>query len=340
VVSFNGDPLSKRGYQLQKSTLKGTDLFGNPTLLKEISVNVYHDEREIPNKWLYHSFLFIPVNAIDEVSGLLIGKRGESGWHREIHFVDLRDTQTANKLALGWLNLFGGQLHQKLYFYLLGVNYHNLEKKVWANRTTRNFKIYNRFFQIGLYGAIKWFFLNPRSGFGKVTIDKLFSDSKSRTTQDKFHTQPIEEVEAKALYKGENIVFSCNRIVEIDSDHEKESNYSVASHLIQFVDIVSGSFSQLFDATSSHEGKCECGKKLLSCGLPNDLMGYDSKQFQSPYYKRYAVSFFPKAKLSETEIMSGECAKNLFYYSRALASANENQGELVLQTIRRDILKK
>jgi len=304
------------------------DLFGNITVPKEITVNVYHDEREIQSRWLYHSFLFVPTCNEKEVLDLLMEKRKLSKWNKEIHFVDLKDTVTANQLALGWVELFGAQFWRKVYLYFLGVNYQNLEKTVWEKKATRDFKIYNRFFQIGLYGAIKWLFINSMSGFEKVAINNIFSDSKSRTPQDKFHTQPIQEVEGKALYKGENIVFSCNRIVEIDSDHENESDFPDASHLVQFVDIISGTLSQIYDATSTHLGKHGCAKKLLSYGLPECVTKYDSAYFQGPYCKRYAVSFFPKEKLSRDMISSGRSLGNMFYYSRDMVFVRTRQVEL------------
>ena len=59
-----------------------TDLFGNPVPIKQIECNVYHDEREIPRKWLYHGFLFVPVDRQDNVLNDLAKERQALGKKR------------------------------------------------------------------------------------------------------------------------------------------------------------------------------------------------------------------------------------------------------------------
>ncbi|MGQ9801692.1 MAG: hypothetical protein ACUVRL_08525 [Candidatus Saccharicenans sp.] len=130
------------------------DLFNNSLEPKEMICNIYHDEREIPAKWLYHGFLFMPLDCEDLVFKSLIEKREETTWQKEIHFADLKKTRKMNELATRWINLFCCSHHKLIYFYLLGIDYTNLEKKLWYDRATRDYKIYNRFFQIGIYGAI------------------------------------------------------------------------------------------------------------------------------------------------------------------------------------------
>ena len=266
---------------------------------------------------------------MDEVFNLLMQKRKQSKWHKEIHFVDLRMTTTSNDLATRWIDVFSTALYEKIYFYFLGINYQNLEKRVWENKSTRDFKIYNRFFQIGLYGCLKWFFLNPKIGYQVVTIDNIFSDAKPRSTNDRFHSQSIEEIEFTTSSKQEHINFNCRTITEINSDHEKEPRYPKASHFIQFVDIVSGSLSQIFDFTSVHEGKCLCAKKLFSYDLPSEVLRYDDQHFRSSYYKKFAVSFFPKRKLSKENILSEGYRENLFYTYRKLECPKVPQIELL-----------
>lgn len=304
-----------------------TDLFGNSVPIKQIECNVYHDEREIPSKWLYHGFLFVPVDSQVSILNDLARERKESGWEKEIHFSNLDKTRTMNNLAIRWVELFCSSHYRSIYFYLLGVDYSKLAKDLWENRKTRDFKIYNRFFQIGLYGAIKWFFLNPTAGFQKVVIKGLFSDAKSRTQQDRFHSKPISEIEFKAIMKDESIFFEREEIVEVESNHETEKTYKNESHLIQYVDLITGGFSQVFDNTSKQEGKCEIAKILVRNGLPEEIMGYDSTHFKSDYYKKYAVSFFPKTKLSRAHIINKDIftSKNQFYNKRNLLFLSKDQ---------------
>lgn len=301
------------------------DLWGNEIPPEEITVNVYHDEREITNHWLYHSLLFIPVQNEDNVLNSLNEARRMTGWERELHFVELDNTKTENRLACEWIDLFGQSLFGEIYFYFFGVNYQNLEKTLWESRQ-RDFKIYNRFFQIGLYGAIGWFFL--RAGVEKVSVQNIFSDKKPRKGEDRFHTQPIEEIDAKSLLKGENIIFAYPKIIEVESDHEKEKDYPSKSHFIQFVDLLMGTFSQIFDNKSEQEGKRMVANKCLRFELPAKLMRYNPN---SRYYKRYAVSFFPKRKLTTKQILEGGITGevNQFYNKREMKYTTKNQPSLL-----------
>ncbi len=238
------------------------DLFGTPVLPKEITCNIYHDEREIKDKWLYHGFLFVPIDYEDQFLKSLEDERKKCRWEKEIHFADLKNTRTMNDLAVNWIKLFCCYHYKSTYFYLFGVDYTKLAKQLWVDHKSRDYKIYNRFFQIGLYGAIKWFFLNRTANFQKVTIENIFSDAKNRTPQDKFHSKPISEIEFKGKTKGEHITFNCSEVVEVDSDHLIEKTYKKESHIIQYVDLIIGGFSQILDATSKHEGKCKIAQSL------------------------------------------------------------------------------
>lgn len=303
-----------------------TDLFGNNVSPKIMACNIYHDEREVPGKWLYHGFLFVPVDFEVRILEALAKERKKSTWQKEIHFSDLNNTRTMNDLSVRWINLFCFCLYKYTYFYLLGVNYNNLAKDLWDNRKTRDYKIYNRFFQIGLYGAIKWFFLNKKAGFQRVVVENIFSDAKSRTPQDKFHSKPISEIKFKTEIKDEPIVFNCSEVIEVDSNHEK-STYTDASHFIQYVDLIIGGLSQVLDSTSDHEGKCKIAEILVKNRLPEELMGHNLSNFNSNYYKRYAVSFFPWKKLPKNKIVGENVSTqvNQFYYERTLAFCDKNR---------------
>jgi len=283
------------------------DFWNNRVSTKEITVNVYHDEREIHNKWLYHSFLFIPVSNEKHILKSINDKRGD--WNRPMHFVKLRGTRTDIKIVSSWIDYFCIEAYEQIYFYLLGVNYKHLEKNLW-NKKTRDHRIYNRFFQIGLYGAIKWFFLYSASPLRKIIIKQIFSDLKSREEIDSFLTESISAVSLKAFMRDESICFVNDKIVEVESDHRKELFYPSASHLIQFVDIIMGTFSQIFDNTSTQLGKVKCAEWMLKYELPKKIMKINT---HSRYYKRYAISFFPKGKVTKEDIEQ----KNLLYFTNA-----------------------
>jgi len=311
------------------------DRFGNQVTPKEMICNIYHDEREIPSKWLYHGFLFVPVACEPQILNGLSKERNKSKWCKEIHFKGLNNTRTMNDLAIGWISLFCSEHSKIIYFYLFGVDYTKLAKDLWVNKGTRDYKIYNRFFQIGLYGAIKWFFLNKEAGFQKVIINNIFSDAKDRTPGDKFHSQPISEIEFKAIIKDEPIEFLCSEVTEVNSNHQDESINSNKSHLIQYVDLIVGGFSQVLDNTSRQYGKCKIADTLLKYRLPEVIMGYDKTHFESCYYKRYALSFFPKRKIPKDDILRQDAfsQQNQFYNERPLLYSQKKSAILLWRKI-------
>jgi len=283
------------------------DLFGNPaSQRKGITLNLYHDERKIPSQWFYHSFCFVPVENENKVLEALIHHRKQSAWEKEIHFKDIDNTRTENDLAVRWINYFGAEGFNDFYFYLLGINLQQIEKQLWRS-DTRDHRIYNRFFQIGLYSAIKWFFLNSTVGYSSVVLNRIFSHKRSHEDKDAFHTKPIFETLEKSLDRRESISFNSYRIVEVNSDHEEEPDNPSGSHLIQFVDIIMGTFSQIYDNTSNQQGKKLCADAMLRCGLPKKIAGVNPN---SRYYKKYALSFFPLAKISKKDFLG----KTLQYF--------------------------
>jgi hypothetical protein len=300
-------------------------LFGDPITKKEITCFIYHDERLIGN-WLYHAFLFVPTKHRNNFLSFLEDIRQDTKWHKELHFKALETTRTENKCAAGWVSCYLDEKFQGAPFYLLGTNQENLAHELW-DRDQRDFKIYNRFFQIGLYAAIKWFFLNPKAGCSRVVIEQIFSDAKNRRMEDRFHTQPIEDIEFQAEIKDEPITFVSKKIIEIDSDHSKENKYPEERHFVQLVDLLLGGFSQALDNTSTHEGKRLIAKIVLAHNIPTDLMDYN---FDSPYYKKIGVSFFPKFKLSKKEVLDASIfrEKSQFYSKRDLLASHQGQGNL------------
>jgi hypothetical protein len=57
---------------------------------REISINIYHDERFLPNHgWLYHGMLFVPSTLDDWLITELTQLR--DGYDGFLHFVDLRN---------------------------------------------------------------------------------------------------------------------------------------------------------------------------------------------------------------------------------------------------------
>lgn len=288
-----------------------------------IKLEVYHDERGATNQdWLYHAFLFLPLENKNEVMKELIDFRKD--WLKELHFKELGDTRTENRVAELWVDYFCRKGYEDFYFYLFGVNVLNLEKQLWKSQT-RNAGIYNRFFQIGLYGALKWFFKCKT-----MNIVKVYSHKKTRESHNCFSTKTLQEIKLKTLLKEEPIVFESPRIKEIAGDHNETALNE--SYLIQFVDIILGTFGHIYDREGGREGKDLCAKIMLGHGLPKKLMKINS---HSRYYKKFAVNFFPRTRLSMDEILNKDpkyLYGNHFYNEREIKFNTQNQLSLKMQS--------
>ena len=125
----------------------------------------------------------------------------------------------------------------------------------------------------------------------------------------------------------------------VNSNHEVEGTHRDESHIIQYVDLIIGGFSQVLDNTSKRTGKCEVAKTLLKNRLPEEIMGYDdSTHFKSDYYKKYAVSFFPKTKLSRADIINKDIkgiftGENQFYNKSETYSFYARTSPVCLETV-------
>lgn len=301
------------------------DLFGVQDAPKEMRCFVYHDERFSGKRWLYHGFLFVPVMDKEAVLTELDGSRRTTGWAKEIHFKDLQTTRNENDCARLWIELFCTSIFRRAYYYFFGVDQSRLAQGLWK-AGTRNARVYNRFFQIGLYGAIKWFFLNPKTAFERVEILKVFSDAKHRVPGDRFHEQPIQDLLSLAGSRQEPIEFLHKRIIEVESDHRKEKNYPLDSQLIQLADVLTGAMGQTIDNTSGHTGKSAVSRVLARHDIPNAVMNY---HYKSPYYKRVMTAFFPRHLVNRNDLLDDAIfsKRDQFYNSRNLVFLEKGQSQ-------------
>jgi hypothetical protein len=109
-----------------------------------------------------------------------------------------------------------------------------------------------------------------------------------------------------------------------------EPRFSSYSHFVQLVDLLVGGFSQIYDATSKDEGKCKIAELLLNKGLPRVIMGYGKQHFDSEYYKKVCVSFFPRDRLDKNALLAGswQYMTDQFYNIRHLKFIDGYQAPL------------
>lgn len=284
-----------------------------------VELLAFHDERELRGKWLYHGFIFCQVEKCSVLIDDLVDMKNKAKCPigDRIHFVELTSKSTGSqstKTAVKWSELFRDPCYVdtiKARFYLLGINLGNINYDAFgpkSNGQDRSFRIYNRFFEIGLFSACRWFF-NPATT--DVEIANIFSEERSLEKHNPFTFYAPYKINKKES----NITINPKHITEISSTPSKEKNFPDYVHVLNLADILVGSFSEVFDYSSTQDGCIEVAGKIYDIC---DKLSKNPFNTNSRYYKRYTMSFFPRQKLKLSEIMRSETSQlnNQFYYKR------------------------
>ncbi len=122
---------------------------------------IFHDERFI-NKWLYHAFILTESATVPYLQNQLLEAKikADCDNSKRIHFTDLSSkskTSSRTRTAVKWTKFFINEFYQNCYFYLFGINCRNLDYEFFGPASdggARDFRIYNSFFQIGLFQLV------------------------------------------------------------------------------------------------------------------------------------------------------------------------------------------
>jgi hypothetical protein len=285
-----------------------------------IELLVFHDERELKKeKWLYHGFILCKVNKCATLISDLIDKKNEAKCPigKRIHFVELTSRSAGSpstKAAVEWAKLFRDTWYSDergIFFYLLGINQQNINYDAFGPRSNgqdRHFRIYNRFFEIGLFSACRWFF---DSATIDIEIDEIFSEKRSLGKHNSFSFYTPYKINQRES----NIKVKTKTVTQLSSKPSSEKKFPDYVHILNLTDILVGSFSEVFDYSSTQDGCVEVAEKLYGIC---DRLSQNPFNTQSRYYKKYATSFFPIRKLRSSEITQSETSQlnNQFYYRR------------------------
>ena len=107
----------------------------------------------------------------------------------------------------------------------------------------------------------------------------------------------------------------------VHSDHRREKDFPQCSHVIQYVDVLTGSNSQALGRTSQKPGKCAVATAMLPWTKRATTKPYN---VNSRYHKRYALSFFAKQRVSGWGDL-GQPPNDPFYCDRPLLFCAQNQ---------------
>lgn len=146
-----------------------------------------------------------------------------------------------------------------------------------SNGQHRHARIYNRFFEIGLFSACRFFF---DSSIEDVEILQIFSERRDLEEANPFLILTPYKINRRET----NVVVKSKQIVQVDGNPSKEIDNPECCDIINLVDVLIGAFSQALDYTSKSRACTEVAEKLM------------------PVCKRYAMSFFPKSRHSVSMI--------------------------------------
>lgn len=281
-----------------------------------IEVLIFHDERVIP-EWLYHGYIICDLHSVALLSQYLSRAKNDAGCDakKRIHFSELRSNSlisSRTRTASAWAKLYVKELYQYVNFYLFGINTGNLDYNQFgppSDGQLRDHRIYNTFFHIGLFSACRYFFDVDSDN---VEVVHICSEDRNISVDDPFRVHSPFKINTR----GSNVSVKCSQITSVASDPQRELEYPEHVDIINFVDVILGGFSQIIDATSATSKGCnEVAEYLYPLCRRLTQNPYNKN---SRYYKRCALSFFPKQNLCRTNTSASTLPEDLFYYKRNL----------------------
>jgi hypothetical protein len=280
-----------------------------------VQLLAFHDERLIPN-WLYHGFVLCEVGKSSLLREKLIKAKNECccSIDKRIRFSKLTSKSagsTKTRTAAKWARMFIDELYQILWFYFFGINLPNIDYELFgpsSDGQERDFRIYNRFFEIGLFSACRFFFDSETED---VEILQIFSEKRDLEEDNPF----LIHAPYKINKRESNVKVKSKQVIQVASSLSREIQYPEYVHVLNFVDILTGSFSQVIDYTTRKDGCTEVADKVFPVCLRMSENPYNKN---SRYYKRCSMSFFPKHSVSKLNIMDYGIRPppNQFYWNR------------------------
>jgi len=156
------------------------------TMRNIVELLAFHDERKIKS-WLYHGFVLCEAGQFSLLMNELVEAKNESNceFDKRIHFSELTSKSTGSsrtRTALRWVELFLKDLYKSMWFYFFGINLTNIDYEFFGSGD-KDLKIYNRFFEIGLFSACRYFFDATTED---VEISQIFSEKRDLQKDDPF----------------------------------------------------------------------------------------------------------------------------------------------------------
>lgn len=203
-----------------------------------------------------------------------------------IHFKEIDKSRERKNIAQKWLILLKNSLKEYVKFSILIIDLNKLDRDYFGQRKT-DLNIYNRFFRTLLKGGIRYLYQ-----YKHIQIKNVYHDQGSQENHFYFPELNLEKLERNT---SDNFIIEDKKIKFVNDDHRiylknNDMDLVINSHFIQLIDLILGSFTQLYLNLSSNDDKKEVAEVIRE--LFESIFKYERKYSGS-------VSFFPRYSLSE-----------------------------------------
>jgi len=303
--------------------------------IKEVSIrdSLFRDE-----KWAYIGILIVP-NSIEKelISHLLDNRCGnptrQIKWascsppcrfhaknDKEVHYQTL-DSKDEFFIGSRWLE-FLLQDTILTYFYILGINLTYLDYSCFgeAKPSVRFERIYNRFFRTAISKSVKSYF----NKYEKISILSIVHDKTELSYNYYFPWHVI----FKLNQEDEKINFTCNEIEFLDSDHRQSGDDR--SNLIQYIDLILGSFYNALHWSSKNENKTAISFQILPL-LKRLMQNPSNINSQYKYVGRQCIDFFPKRDFSTLDDWERNIYRFDSFYKKREIRINRSRQQLLFE---------
>lgn len=209
-----------------------------------------------------------------------------NGNNTKIHFKEIDKKRERKIIAKKWLAALKSSLKEYVKFSILVIDLKKLDREYFGiNKTDLN--IYNRFFRTLLKGGISYLYGNEH-----IQINCVYHDEGSQEKHIYFSEMNLEKLEKET---SDIFIINDKKIKFVNDDHriylqDKDTELFIHSQFIQLIDLILGSFSQLFLNLSENVDKKEVAEVMREL-------------FESIFKREWkysgSVSFFPAYYLSD-----------------------------------------
>ncbi|MBS1903227.1 MAG: hypothetical protein JSS75_05955 [Bacteroidetes bacterium] len=267
-------------------------------------------------RWSYIGILAVPSVKKQSLLKRLHHHRELIHYHGELHGKKLTSNDKM-RLAKSWLKevVFKDAIERSVYFSILGINQSNINTDAFGDKEFDN--MYNRLFRATIVGLLHIAFDKQAL---KVVKD-IYHDNANIESHEYFSWHVPYHIDRNQP----DIAFECQEITFIDSDHRKSQSDN--SHLIQLTDLLLAGTSQCLDYTSHQDHKVELGRTMYPL-VKRMLRSPWNHKSSYGHSRKFMVSFFPRKKLSHTdlenELYRGSSA---YYLDRELVFDEKGHGQ-------------